>query len=92
MSRKIDHVRMTAEQLSAALDQIGLTTAAVALLTGTQRNTVEAWLKPPHDARAMRPPFWVTSWLALMTLPGAAHMAEQVAQRYLLIDGDHDAT
>lgn len=90
MSRKIDHDRMTAEQLSAALDQIGLTTAAVALLTGAQRNTVEAWLKPEHDPRAMRPPFWLTSWLALMTLPGAPAMAEAVAKRYLLTDGAGD--
>jgi hypothetical protein len=91
MSREFDHARMTAEQLSAALDQLGLTSLRLEMLTGTRRKTVEAWLRPEHDPRAMRPPFWLTSWLALMTLPGARDMADAVAAQFLQKDDSDDA-
>lgn len=90
MSRQYDHVRLTPAELSAGLDQAGLSIADFERLTGANRKTVMCWLRPASDPKHIDPPFWVSSWLALYLLPGARSCADQVAA-YLLMEIDHDA-
>ncbi len=89
MSRAYDHERLTAEQFSAGLDEVGITPGQFQRLTGTGRNSVANWLRPADDPKAQEPPFWVTSWLALVLLPGGMDRARAVAEAKL-IEGDGD--
>jgi hypothetical protein len=91
MSREFDHQRMTADQIRAALDALNLTTVRLALLTGVRRDTIEDWCRPYHDRRAQRPPFWLSSWLALAAMPGGLDMADRVASEFLRRPGHADS-
>lgn len=88
-SHRIDHERLTAEQLEAGFQELGLTPVEFRHLTGAGRNSIRSWLAPSDAPKSQEPPFWVTSWLALYSLPGGREMAAQVAERYL-IKGDDD--
>jgi hypothetical protein len=68
-----------------------LTTVRLAQLTGVRRDTIEDWLRPYHDRRAARPPFWLSSWLALASLPGGLEMASTVASQFLRRPGHADS-
>lgn len=88
MARNFDHERLTAEAFSAALDEAKLSTTAFEFLTGASRNSVRAWLLPASHPKAVDPPFWVTSWLALYLLPGGRDRARAVAESKLIGDDD----
>lgn len=89
MSRLFDHARLSPQAFASGLDELGLTPGDFHRLTGAGRNSIRAWLAPTNAPRSQEPPFWVTSWLALYSLPGGREMAAQVADRYLT-DGESD--
>ena len=73
---------------------IGWLRAAFAVLSLTLVVSSPAraqWLKAETDPKHIEPPFWVSSWLALYLLPGAAARADQVAA-YLMSEIDHAAS
>jgi hypothetical protein len=90
MSRKFDHTRLSPAEFAAGLAEAGLSHSDFERLTGTRRDTFERWLRPVSHPRYVEPPFWVSSWLALYLIPGAAARADQVAA-YLIREIDHDA-
>lgn len=69
--------RMTPEQFSQALNQLGLTVREFCRIFGTGVKTVERWLADEKDI-----PGWVPVSLALMTMPGAPDLARSVAQHF----------
>ncbi len=71
----VQHYRLTPAQFSQALRDAGLSLAEFERLTGASVSTSKRWLKPDTDPNALEPPFWVTSWLALYMMPGAAQTA-----------------
>jgi DNA-binding transcriptional regulator YiaG len=76
--------RMSGEQFSAALEQVGLGRAAFAWILGTRSERVTAWAKGAETV-----PFYMDVLLSLMTLPGAREMVLRVVRRQQI--GDQQA-
>lgn len=74
--RKQDHRKMTADQVRAALDQIGLRVDAFAWLYGCRTKRVGQWLSGEEA-----PPVHLDILFGLMTLPGAKDLILQVVRR-----------
>lgn len=89
MARRFDHYRLSAEDLSSALTEAGLQPVEFERLTGVSATAMKQWLLPEDHPKAQEPPFWVTTWLALYRLPGAADLAEQLAADNLIPENEH---
>lgn len=89
MARRFDHYRLSAEDLSSALSEAGLQPVEFERLTGVSRTGLASWLLPEDHPKAQEPPFWVTTWLALYHLPGAAQIVEQLAADNLIPEDEH---
>jgi transcriptional regulator with XRE-family HTH domain len=70
---------MTAEQFSAALDQMGLTMRQFVRLSGASERKVEQWLSGDEDI-----PHHVLVLCSLLTLPGAMEMAKAVTDSVVM--------
>lgn len=83
--RRYTYKRMSAQELSKALDQVGLTMRQFSRTTGANEGTVEKWLQGVLDV-----PHWVPVLLSLLTLPAAKAMALRVTEHYL--EGENDGS
>lgn len=68
--------RLTPEQLRDALRDIGISRDDLALVLGTRTERVGKWTRGEEDA-----PIYLDALLALMTLPGALDLVEDVMLR-----------
>lgn len=79
MSRRYTYNRMTAEQLSAALNQLNLSLRQFCRLSGKSEAKAQRWIAGkediPHDVAVM---------LALLTVPGAMDVAKAVTDAFLI--------
>lgn len=76
--------RMTGEQFSAALEQVGIGRAAFAWILGTRSERVTGWAKGAETV-----PLYMDVLLSLMTLPGARELVLRVVRRQQI--GDQQA-
>ena len=70
--------RMSAAELSAALDQLDLSARQFARVSGAQPKRVIDWLEGREDIAP-----YVPVMLALMTLPGGIALARACAETYI---------
>lgn len=68
--------RLTPEQLRDALRDIGISRDDLALVLGTRTERVAKWVCGEEDI-----PIYLDALLALMTLPGALDLIEEVMMR-----------
>jgi DNA-binding transcriptional regulator YiaG len=73
MARRYVYERMTAAQLSQALDELGLTMRQFARLYGSAEKRIQQWLDGADDI-----PHTVAVVLGLLTLPGAMELAKRI--------------
>lgn len=73
MGRRYIYQRMTAEQLSTAMDELGLSKWQLIRLTGSSERKVDAWLDGKEDI-----PHWVLVLCSVLTVPGAMEIAKRV--------------
>jgi hypothetical protein len=73
MPQRYKYTRMSAHQLSAALDELNITAGIFSRLCGAQYNRVKDWLDGREDI-----PHHVTVLCALLTMPGALEKARTV--------------
>lgn len=78
------HRRMTPAELSAAVNELGLTAGNIMRLTGASRLTVENWLSPPTMEKGTDIPHWLAVLLALLRLPGAMDEARRVTDERII--------
>lgn len=77
VAKRYEYERMTGEQLSAALDQIGIDAATFSELHGAKQERVENW-QAGRDA----PPQSAALLCVLLTIPGALDLALQTRGRW----------
>lgn len=70
VAKRYEYERMTGEQLSAALAQLGITMREFGKLTGTKPERVQAWLTGNDNI-----PQSAALAAVLLTLPGALELA-----------------
>ena len=73
VAHRYEYDRMTGEQLSAALNELGLSKREFAKFVGAKAERVQGWLDGTESAG--RIPQWVPLILGLLTLPGALELA-----------------
>lgn len=83
MSRRYRYHRMTGQQLSDALNQLGLSKFQFVRASGFSYQKVERWLADKEDI-----PHTATVIVTLLTLPGAVEKARVLADAMVLPDED----
>jgi hypothetical protein len=78
------HRRMTAGELSDALNALHLSVGDLMRLTGASRLTVENWLKPLTVEKGSDIPHWVAVLLALLRLPGGLDEAWRITDERII--------
>jgi len=81
MSRRYRYQRMTPEQFSMALDQIGINAWQFARMTGANGERVIGWLAGRDDI-----PQYVPLVCVLLTMPGALALAKATADAFIVQD------
>ena len=83
--KRFEYVRMTANELSADLEEIGMTVSSFARITGTIAERVQRWADGGEDI-----PTWVPIMTAIMkNVPGAIPEARQEAAERIIRDLSH---
>jgi hypothetical protein len=67
MSRRYTYQSLTGRQLSAGLDEVGITLRQFCRITGSDERRVQRWISGEEPTI----PMWVGSLLAALTVPAA---------------------
>lgn len=84
MAARFEYRRMTAEQFEQALGTVGISAREFAKISGATHRKVGEWLAGKEDI-----PPWVTSYMAMLVLPGALRMARAVADQTIIQDREN---